>query len=101
MTDDVIKVDFGDGVSAVDRTMRAITMAADGAVGELLNLGWTRKSVNLQIDSDNPLPCYVTLRKRPVFRIVAKAEDDGRITIQGEWLETPKGPGILDRWRGA
>lgn len=98
---DELKIDFGDGVSALDRTMRAITMIADGAIGRLLSLGWKRESINLQIPEDDPLPCYITLPvKKRVFEIKAVKYDDGRIVIQGEWIDGPKGPGLLDRFWG-
>lgn len=97
MMDDVLKVDFGDGVSAVDRTMRAITMTLDGAIGELLKLGWTRRRVNLEMNPEDPLPCFVTLKKRRVFRVWAETAEDGRVSIRGEWLEEPKGPSFLEK----
>ena len=97
MSDDVLKVDFGDGVSAVDRTMRAITMALDGAIGELLKLGWTRRTVNIEMDMQDPLPCHVTLKRKRVFRVWAETLDDGRVSIRGEWLQPPKGPSIIER----
>ena len=95
--DDVLKVDFGDGVSAVDRTMRAITMALDGAIGELLKLGRTRRTVNLDVDPENPLPCFVTLKRKRVFRVWAETLPDGRVSIRGEWLSPPKGPSIIEK----
>ena len=95
-----LKIDFGDGVSALDRTMRTITMIADGAIGHLLSLGWRRGSVNLEIGED-PLPCWVTLRKRRVFEIkLVKHEDTNIIVIEGEWLEKVEKPGIIDRFMG-
>lgn len=97
---DHLKIDFGDGVSGLDRTLRAITMIADGAMGRLLDLGWTRKSVNLEINLDDPLPCYVTVRKKRVFEIKYVTYDDGRIHIQGEWISGPDKPGIIDKFWG-
>lgn len=93
-------IDFGDGVSALDRTMRAITMLADGAIQKLIDLGWSRKTVNLSIDDDDPLPCWVTLRKKRAFEIRAVSSSEGRIVIEGEWLEAPEKPGIIDRFWG-
>ena len=102
MSEDKLKIDFGgsDGMGAleaVDRTMRAITMSLDGAIGELLKLGWTRRTVNLEMDPANPLPCYVTLKMKRVFRVWAETLDDGRISIRGEWLQEPKGPSFLEK----
>jgi hypothetical protein len=99
LSDDVLKIDFGDGVSALDRTLRSITMIADGAIGRLL--GWTRKTVNLEIPADDPLPCYVTVRRKRVFEIKPVKYDDGSIVIQGEWIAgSPRKPTMIDRFWG-
>ena len=100
MSDEHLKVDFGDGVSALDRTMRAITMIADQAVGRLLDMGWSRKTVNLQIDPNDPLPCYVTVRKKRVFEIKFVKYENGDLAVQGEWIDGPHKPGIIDRFWG-
>jgi hypothetical protein len=96
---DRMKIDFGDGVSGLDRTLRAITLIAGEAISRLEELGWTRKSINLDIP-DDPLPCYVTVRKKRVFEIKYIKYDDGRIEIQGEWIDGPHKPGIIDKFWG-
>ncbi len=99
MSEERLKIDYGDGVSALDRTMRAITFLAGEAIGRLNELGWTRKTVNLEVDPNDPLPCYVTLRKKRVYEI--RHEFDGAtIEIFGEWLSEPKEPGIIDKFWG-
>lgn len=97
---EVLTIPFGDGVSALDRTMRAITMIADGALGRLADLGWTRKTVNLEVNPDDPLPCWVCVKKRRVFEINAVKYDNGSIQIQGNWIDGPLKPGIIDRFWG-
>lgn len=95
--DDRIKVDFSD--DALGRTMRAIIMIADGAIQTLSEMGWSRKSVNLQIDQADPLPCWVTLRNKKVFEIRPVVENDV-ISIEGAWLEKVQKPGIIDKFWG-
>lgn len=98
--DSSLKIDFGDGVSSLDRVMRSIIMVADQAIGKLLDLGWSRKTVNIEIDPDDPLPCWVTIRKKRVFEIRVDQQQDGVISVKGEWLEKAKRPGIIDRFWG-
>lgn len=84
----------------LDRTMRSIVMIADGAIQRLLALGWNRKSVNLEIDESDPLPCWVTLRRKRVYEVKLVRYDDGRIVVQGEWISGPPSPGIIDKFMG-
>lgn len=101
MSDDqTLKVDFGDGVSALDRTMRAIVMIADGAISHLTEMGWLRKSVNLEINQEDPLPCWVKLRKKRVFEIEYFVGPEGQLKIRGYWLIDVKPPGVIDRFMG-
>ena len=100
MSDDSLKIDFGDGVSALDRTMRSITMLADGAIQRLIELGWNRKSINLEISSEDPLPCWVTLRKKRVYEVKLVPYEDGRLIVHGEWIGDPPSPGIIDKFMG-
>ena len=94
-----LRIDFGDGVSGLDRTMRAITFLASEAIGQLNDLGWTRKTVNLEIDPNDPLPCYVTLRRKRIYKIMHDVSD-GVIEIRGVWLRKPSAPGIIDKFWG-
>ncbi len=99
MSDERLRIDYGDGVSALDRTMRAITFLAGEAIGRLNELGWTRKTVNLEVNPNDPLPCYVTLRRKRVY-VIKHTFEDGIIEIRGEWLIEPSAPGIIDKFWG-
>jgi hypothetical protein len=82
-----------------DRINRAIVIAARGAIERLLSLGWRRSSVRIEIPED-PLPCWVRLRKRRVFEIRLVPYDDGRIHLQGEWIDSVAPPTFLERFMG-
>jgi hypothetical protein len=99
-TEERLVIDFGDGVAGLDRTMRAITMLAAEAIGQLTELGWTRKTVNLEVNEADPLPCYVTLRRKRVYEIKHIVRGEGVIEIKGEWLKKPSKPGIIDKFWG-
>lgn len=94
-----LRIDFAEGVGALDRTMRAITMIAREALDRLLELGWTRNTVNLKIDPTDPLPCYITLRRKRVF-VIEFVSRDGSVEIVGRWLKEPSAPGIIDKFWG-
>jgi hypothetical protein len=97
---DKIKIDFGDGVSGLDRTMRAITLLLAEAVRTLEEQGWTRKTVNIEIDENDPLPCFVTLKGKRVYEVGFQPDDAGRLIIAGNWIgEIPK-PGIIEKFWG-
>ncbi len=84
-------IDFGDGVSALERVMRSITMAADGAIQRLVGLGWKRDLIDIELP-DDPIPCWVTLRGKRIYEITLTRHDDDRISIHGEWLVEPTAP---------
>ena len=97
--EDELKIDFGDGVSALDRTMRAIVLITNGAIANIEELGWRRDEINLEIGAD-PLPCWVLLRRKRVFEIFGEIID-GSVLIKSRWLTKVSKPGLLDRiWRG-
>lgn len=95
-----LKFDFSDMHSALDRTMRSITMIADGAIQRLMSLGWDRKSIGIESVGGEPLPCWVTLKGNRKYEIRLIRYDDGRIVIQGEWIDGPYPPGVIDRIMG-
>lgn len=90
--EDELKIDF----DHLDRTLRAITMIADSAIQILLDAGWTRKRVNIEINPDEPLPCWVTLKKKRVYEVSIVTDEDGTLKIQGEWIKKFKAPGFID-----
>jgi hypothetical protein len=83
-----------------DRINRAIVITARAAIEKLLSLGWRRSSIRLEIPKDDPLPCWVSLRKRRVFEIRLVPYDDGRIQLQGEWIDATPAPTFLDKFMG-
>jgi hypothetical protein len=94
--DDVVKVDWGDGVSALDRVMRTITMAADGAIKELINRGYDRAADHITIEqhSEDTFPVWIRCRGRRVYEINI-ANVDGVVAVRGSWLRL----GRWARWR--
>ncbi len=85
---------------SADRANQAIVMAAKGAIDRLLDLGWKRRSIGLEIPTDDPLPCWVTLRKRRVFQISLVPYEDGSTHMQGEWVDAVRAPTITERFMG-
>jgi hypothetical protein len=113
MGNGTLTIDYGDGVSALDRSMRSITMATDGAIQTLVSLGWERPQINLEVSGDDPMPFWVTLRGERVYEVNVTVHDEGRrVVIVGEWLgghptapapvvtAPVKEPGIIDRILG-
>lgn len=82
-----------------DRINRAIVIAARGAIERLLSLGWRRSSIRIEIPAD-PLPCWIRLRKRRVFEIRLVPEADGKIHLQGEWIDSVLPPSFLEKFMG-
>lgn len=99
---DSLRFDFGDGVSALDRTMRAITMMADGAIQLLESMGWRRRSIGMEVLELDPLPCWVTLNGRRVYELTVVPRNDGVIDVRGEWVGDggPPPPTAIDRLMG-
>jgi hypothetical protein len=82
-----------------DRINRAIVIAARGAIERLLSLGWRRSSIRIEIP-DDPLPCWIRLRKGRVFEIRLVPEADGKIHLQGEWIDSVLPPSFLEKFMG-
>jgi len=91
MEDAGLKVDYGDGVSALDRTLRSIVMIADAAVKDLESFGYKRGRGGIEIvpDPAEGFPVYVHLDGQEVF-IVTYAVEDGSLIIKGKWLKKVK-----------
>jgi hypothetical protein len=85
-----MKVDYGDGVSALDRTLRSIVMITDAAVKDLESLGYKRGRGGIEIvPAIEGFPVYVHLDGQEVF-IVTYGVDDGSLVIKGKWLKKVK-----------
>ena len=87
---------MSDSEFMVDRTLRSISSIAEGAIQRLVSLGWNRSSIEFRVP-DDPLPCWVVLCGTPLYEIRLVPYDDGRVYVQGEWLEEPHVPGVIDR----
>ena len=86
-----MKIDFGDGVSAIDRLTRAIVLIAAQAIAELERLGYERDYDMITVDSsDGELPDGVAMRGKWVFQLTLAAHDDGQIHVDGLWLKKPR-----------
>jgi hypothetical protein len=93
---DELKIDFGDGVSALDRAERAIVLMFDGAIAELLRMGYRRDfdHITVVVDADAP---YVEMRGEPVYGLSFVTEGTV-ISIQGHWLKRPRKRSWIRRW---
>ena len=88
----------GKWLEAFDRINHSIVALARAAIEHITAMGWRQRSISLEIEGDEPLPYWVTLRGKRVFEIRLVPHDDGRIEIEGEWISEPvRRPGLLDR----
>ena len=93
MSDEMMKVDYGDGVSALDRTLRSIVLITDAAVKSLESLGYKRGEGGIEIvPAIDGFPVFIHLDGREVFS-VTYGVDDGSLVIKGKWLKK-----IRKRW---
>lgn len=101
MSDDHMTFDFGDGVSALDRLMRSIVMMTDGAIGKLIAQGYRRDvDIFVKVHEDG-MPLWIDVAGERVFTVETTVTD-GRITVQGRWLQEvkPRRRGIIARLLG-
>lgn len=99
---DVMKVDFGDGVSALDRTLRAITLMTSQAIARLNDAGYIRDEDFSIGVHDEGLPVWIELHTKRVFEIVPEITE-GQVIIKGNWLtdlKPKKKPGFWSRLFG-
>jgi hypothetical protein len=90
VSDDVMKVDYGDGVSAVDRALRTIVMITDAAVKSLESMGYHRGEGGIEIvPVPEGFPVYIQLNGKDVF-IVDYALENEAVVIKGKWLKKVK-----------
>ncbi len=88
---DVMHLDFGDGVSALDRVMRSITMMMAGAIADLETLGYDRNKD--EIDCEIPeeqsesAQWHVRFRGRRIFTVEIDRTDG--LSIAGRWTQKP------------
>jgi hypothetical protein len=98
MGDDLLKVDYGDGVSALDRVLRSITMMMDGAISELISLKYDRTKDHIDIldpnEHDDNNSWYVTFRGRKVFAVTIDKEDG--LAVVGRWIDKPRKRSFID-----
>jgi hypothetical protein len=97
--DGILRVDFGDGVSAAERVIRTAIFVIDGAIARLVTMGFDRAKDRINIvQSDDVFPMWVECRGRRLYeaRLVHHPED-GTIGVVGEWLEEPKRRGFFAR----
>lgn len=94
---DGLKVQFGDGVSAVDRTSRAIVLLTSQALDHLVGLGYVRgKHTDIEIHEEG-LPVWISLKGRRAFEIdFALGDELPGLVVVGRWLFSPP-----RRWWGA
>lgn len=95
---DGLRVDFGDGVSALERTSRSIVMIVGQAVDQLVQAGYGRDDIEITIHEEG-LPLRIRLLNEDVFEL-AESTTDGVIAIRGTWLRNvgPKKPKRRSFW---
>jgi hypothetical protein len=94
---DELKIDFGDGVSALDRTLRAVVFMIDGAIGELIKLGYRRDLDHITVVMpDDGLP-GLEMRGERVYEVLAVPVPPV-VSIQGHWVKRPPHRTWLRRW---
>lgn len=82
-----LKIDWGDGVSAIDRTMRAIVLMIGEAIEVLVRGGTDRDDITIESDPDGvTLPAYVLLKGKRVFEVGFAPGVDGLVQIDGHWI---------------
>lgn len=86
---DELKVDFGDGVSALDRTLRACVLMLDGAIGELIRLGYRRDLDHITIVWDEDDLPNLEMRGERVYSLDTQVEGTV-VSIQGHWVSRPR-----------
>lgn len=79
-----MKIDFGDGVSALDRTLRTIVLMASQAADHLNSLGYVRQEDYTLHVHDDGIPIWIQIGKRKVYEITYYV-DDGQIYLHGDW----------------
>ncbi len=97
-----IRVPYGDGVSAVDRTSRAIVLLTAQALRELVVRGYRReRHTKLEVHEEG-LPIWVTVNGERSFVIDFELDESAMrmqgLTVQGRWLSLPPKRFILIRW---
>lgn len=88
---DELKIDFGDGVSALDRANRAIVLMLDGAIAELIELGYRRDfdHITLTVDPQDPMEGPGVLVRGELVYALSFVNEGGIISIQGHWVKRP------------
>jgi hypothetical protein len=81
-------IDFGDGVSALDRLMRSIVMMTDGAINTLMDMGYSRDDITINVHGDG-LPLWIDLKGQRVFLIESSTEND-IVVVKGNWIKKVK-----------
>lgn len=101
MSDDVITIDFGDGVSALERLTRTVIMMTDGALTRLTEAGY-RRDIDFSIRvHDDGMPIWIDLKGQETF-MVEVTSDSSRIFVKGKWLREfkPRRRGFFARLFG-
>lgn len=79
-----MKIDFGDGVSALDRVMRTIVLMVAQATTQLDTLGYVRqKDYSLHVHEEG-IPIWIEIKGQKVYEITYYV-DDGQIYLSGDW----------------
>lgn len=97
--EDPVRINFGDGVSALDRVLRFSVQIVDAAVNRLTDLGYDRQTEVRIRPSEDGLPIYVDLIDRVAFILDCKVIG-GDLSLKGEWqfeVKPKKKPGFWAR----
>lgn len=97
-----MKVPFGDGVSAIDRTSRAIILLTAQALDHLRTLGW-RRGRHTRIDPHpDGMPIWIVVGEERVFEIDFALDTETMqahgLIVAGRWLTFPRKRPFPVRW---
>lgn len=82
-----MKINYGDGELALDRTLRSIVMISDAAVKRLETLGYHRGKGGIEImPAPEGFPVYININDKAVFVITHEIENES-LVIKGKWLK--------------
>lgn len=98
---DDLRFDFREGPEAIERLNRTAIMLVDGAIGEIINLGYHRDKDMVTIDfpEGDGKWMIVNMRGKAVYEVQFVVKG-GRIYIVGNWVEVPrKRSWVVRAWR--
>lgn len=82
---DGLKIDFGDGVSALERTMRTIVLMTSQAIARLEEAGYVRTEDYKLCVHEDGIPIWIELSGKRVWETTASVSE-GQVLVAANWL---------------